>query len=245
MLRRGTLAGIAVCAVVLAVSAPTSARGSQGRASSLQADLARALAAPGVDPMRTGALAVDLRTGRVVFQRNPSLALAPASAEKLPVAFAALQTLGPSFRFHTEVRGAGQLVGTEWRGDLYLVGHGDPTLGARGHRSARTRREGGGHSSRDWKHDRRRALLRHASNSTGLEAVVPRDRVPRSRHWWSTVPRPVARTRRRQPLRPRSRPRSRDAESQSAGRHEPVRRPRTLSPLPSITRRSSRPSCCT
>lgn len=94
----------------------------------LRAALGQALASPGVDPARTAAMAVDLRTGEVVFQRNPSLALAPASAEKLPIAFAALQRLGPSFRFHTEVLGEGVLAGNEWRGDLYLVGYGDPTL---------------------------------------------------------------------------------------------------------------------
>ena len=94
----------------------------------LSAALGRTLASPGIDPARTAAMVVDLQTGRVVFQRNPSRALAPASVEKLPVAFAALQQLGPSFRFHTEVLGEGVLVGNEWRGDLYLVGFGDPTL---------------------------------------------------------------------------------------------------------------------
>jgi D-alanyl-D-alanine carboxypeptidase/D-alanyl-D-alanine-endopeptidase (penicillin-binding protein 4) len=54
--------------------------------------------------------------------------MAPASAEKLTVAFSALRLLGPSFRFRTEVLGAGELVGRDWRGDLYLCGMGDPTL---------------------------------------------------------------------------------------------------------------------
>ena len=64
----------------------------------------------------------------MIFQHNGAMPLIPASAEKLPVAFAALRELGPSFRFHTEVLGSGTLVKSEWRGDLYLVGHGDPTL---------------------------------------------------------------------------------------------------------------------
>ncbi len=94
----------------------------------LERALTRALASPYVDPRQTGALAVDLRTGQVIFQHNGAMPLIPASAEKLPVAFAALRELGPSFRFHTEVLGSGTLVKSEWRGDLYLVGHGDPTL---------------------------------------------------------------------------------------------------------------------
>lgn len=131
MLRRETLAGLATCVLALAASASTPSQASataEGRPAAITAALRQALAAPEVDPGRTGAIAVDLRTSRLIFQHNPDLALAPASAEKLPVAFAALQQLGLGFRFHTKVLGEGVLIGDEWRGDLYLVGSGDPTL---------------------------------------------------------------------------------------------------------------------
>ena len=62
----------------------------QGADSTLDGRLDRALAVPNVDPARTAALAVDLRTGAVVYSRNPALALVPASNQKLPVAYAAL-----------------------------------------------------------------------------------------------------------------------------------------------------------
>jgi D-alanyl-D-alanine carboxypeptidase/D-alanyl-D-alanine-endopeptidase (penicillin-binding protein 4) len=52
----------------------------------------------------------------------------PASTEKLAVSFAALRLLGPGYRFRTDVVGVGALAGGTWKGDLYLVGHGDPTL---------------------------------------------------------------------------------------------------------------------
>jgi D-alanyl-D-alanine carboxypeptidase/D-alanyl-D-alanine-endopeptidase (penicillin-binding protein 4) len=94
----------------------------------LTARLDRALKVPQVDPSRTAALAVDLRTGAVVYARNQSLALIPASNEKLPVAYAALSLLGPGYRFNTEVVGRGTLVGDVWHGDLWLRGFGDPTL---------------------------------------------------------------------------------------------------------------------
>lgn len=94
----------------------------------LTARLGRALAVPHVDPARTAALAVDLRTGTVVYSRNESLALLPASNQKLPVAYAALTLLGPGYRFRTEVDGTGSLVGNVWHGDLWLRGLGDPTL---------------------------------------------------------------------------------------------------------------------
>jgi D-alanyl-D-alanine carboxypeptidase/D-alanyl-D-alanine-endopeptidase (penicillin-binding protein 4) len=94
----------------------------------LSARLDRALRVPNVDPARTAALAVDLRTGAVVYSRNPALALVPASNQKLPVAYAALAQLGPGYRFHTELVGSGTLVGDVWHGDLWLRGYGDPTL---------------------------------------------------------------------------------------------------------------------
>ena len=94
----------------------------------LKARLDRALKVPHVDPARTAALAVDLRTGAVVYARNESLSLIPASNQKLPVAYGALTLLGPGYRFHTEVVGSGTLVGDVWHGDLWLRGFGDPTL---------------------------------------------------------------------------------------------------------------------
>jgi serine-type D-Ala-D-Ala carboxypeptidase/endopeptidase (penicillin-binding protein 4) len=123
-MRRRELAALAsVVAIVGASWSPAHAQ-----APNLSAQLGRALAAPGVSASRTGALAVDLRTGEVVFSANASRSLAPASAEKLAVSFAALRLLGPGFRFRTEVAGDGVLAGRVWRGNLFLVGHGDPTL---------------------------------------------------------------------------------------------------------------------
>ncbi|HST16094.1 MAG TPA: D-alanyl-D-alanine carboxypeptidase/D-alanyl-D-alanine-endopeptidase [Gaiellaceae bacterium] len=94
--------------------------------------LAHALEVPSLTASSSGAIAIDLASGGVVFERNADTSLAPASNEKLPVTFAALRTLGPAYRFPTEVLGRGQLVGTTWQGDLYLKGYGDPSLTASG-----------------------------------------------------------------------------------------------------------------
>ena len=112
-----------IAALLVAVPAPAAD-------GSLRTRLDRALHVPDVDPARTAALAVDLRTGEVVYSRNASLSLLPASNEKLPVAYAALSLLGSGYRFHTEVVGTGSLRGSLWRGSLYLRGFGDPTLAA-------------------------------------------------------------------------------------------------------------------
>ena len=69
---------------------------------------------------RTGAIAIDLQTRRVVFAHNAATPLAPASNEKLAVTYTALKRLGPNYRFHTDVYVA--------HGNLYLKGGGDPTL---------------------------------------------------------------------------------------------------------------------
>jgi D-alanyl-D-alanine carboxypeptidase/D-alanyl-D-alanine-endopeptidase (penicillin-binding protein 4) len=116
---------LAAVLVVLAIAAPAGAADP-----SLGARLTQALQVPHVDPSRTAALAVDLRTGAVVYARNESLALVPASNQKLPVTYAALSLLGTGYQFHTEVTGTGTLVGDVWHGDLWLRGFGDPTLGA-------------------------------------------------------------------------------------------------------------------
>jgi serine-type D-Ala-D-Ala carboxypeptidase/endopeptidase (penicillin-binding protein 4) len=114
---------VALLALLLGFAAPARAADP-----TLATRLAKALAVPHVDPARTAALAVDLRTGIVVFERNATLSLVPASNQKLPVAYAALALLGPGYRFHTEVVGSGTLVGDVWHGDLWLRGFGDPTL---------------------------------------------------------------------------------------------------------------------
>jgi D-alanyl-D-alanine carboxypeptidase/D-alanyl-D-alanine-endopeptidase (penicillin-binding protein 4) len=118
---RRRLPVVALVALVLAAPA--------GAGDSLLAQrLARALVVPHVSQARTGAVAIDLETGETIFSEHGNLPLVPASNEKLAVAYAALVTLGPTFRFETDVLGRGEQDGTIWRGSLVLVGNGDPTL---------------------------------------------------------------------------------------------------------------------
>jgi serine-type D-Ala-D-Ala carboxypeptidase/endopeptidase (penicillin-binding protein 4) len=123
---RRVLALVALFVAALAAAAPAATR--PAKAASLQLRLARALAVPHVAGSASAAIAVDLRTGKIVFQRNPSLALVPASNEKLAVTYAALAAFGPSYRIPTDVLGLGEFRDGVWRGDLVLKGYGDPTL---------------------------------------------------------------------------------------------------------------------
>ena len=114
-----------VASFVVASATPAQA---EPDAPPLAALLARALDSEGVSPALTGAIAIDIATGEVLFRLNETRPLEPASTEKLTVALAALARLGPSFRIETNVLGRGVKEGAVWQGDLVLKGYGDPTL---------------------------------------------------------------------------------------------------------------------
>jgi D-alanyl-D-alanine carboxypeptidase/D-alanyl-D-alanine-endopeptidase (penicillin-binding protein 4) len=121
--------GLAALAVCSALAAADPSSGGRKAPPSLSKKLNAALTAKGIGRGHTGAMALDLGTGVVLFAHNAAAPFVPASNEKLPVAYAALVQLGPSFRFKTEVRAEGVLSkdGT-LSGDLVLKGYGDPTL---------------------------------------------------------------------------------------------------------------------
>ena len=129
---------------VLLAGLPTAAAAQTRADSSLQQKLARALAVPHVSRSGSAALAVELDTGSAVFARNATTSLAPASTEKLPVTYAALALLGPAFRIETDALGEGEQVGSVWRGDIVLQGHGDPTLSSAGLRRLATQLQAAG-----------------------------------------------------------------------------------------------------
>src|SRR4051812_43116135 len=126
---RRLLAPAAILAVTigLGLSAPVAG----GAPPPLAQKLGRALRVPHVPQARTAAVAVDLAGGAMVYSLHPSLALAPASNEKLAISYAALATLGPAFRIETQVLGVGGLSGSTWTGSVTLRGAGDPTLSTR------------------------------------------------------------------------------------------------------------------
>jgi serine-type D-Ala-D-Ala carboxypeptidase/endopeptidase (penicillin-binding protein 4) len=113
---------VALAAALLALTLAAEA------SASLQSRLSRALASSGIPRSATGAFVANLSTGRVVYARGASRSLRPASNEKLLVALAALDDLGPSSQIPTHVLGVGERDGRVWRGSLFLKGFGDPTL---------------------------------------------------------------------------------------------------------------------
>lgn len=116
----------ACCALLAVLIVPAAPGGS----ASLARQLAAALRSTKISSAETGAVVYDLQTGRVVFAHHAYRPLHPASNEKLATTYAALTSLGPSFRIETDVLGVGTQDGTTWQGNIVLKGYGDPTLSA-------------------------------------------------------------------------------------------------------------------
>jgi D-alanyl-D-alanine carboxypeptidase/D-alanyl-D-alanine-endopeptidase (penicillin-binding protein 4) len=78
-----------------------------------------------------GIQVVEVGTGEVLHEREADHLFIPASNVKMFTTAAALEKLGPGYVFHTtlEIDAAPDVEGRV--GDLYLVGRGDPNLGAR------------------------------------------------------------------------------------------------------------------
>jgi D-alanyl-D-alanine carboxypeptidase/D-alanyl-D-alanine-endopeptidase (penicillin-binding protein 4) len=70
----------------------------------------------------------DASTGAVVIERNPGIARGPGSVMKMLTTFAALDTLGPQFKWHTRALVDGPIVHGVLHGNLYLQGGGDPYM---------------------------------------------------------------------------------------------------------------------
>jgi len=70
----------------------------------------------------------DVGTGEVVLAWNDATARNPASVEKMVTTLVALDTLGPAYRWKTEVSFLGEVEDGVLNGDIALKGYGDPYL---------------------------------------------------------------------------------------------------------------------
>lgn len=76
---------------------------------------------------KTAVAVLDAATGSELYQRKGSQATIPASNTKIVTAAAAMHTLGPDYRFQTQVIKRAKVTGSTLNGRLYLKGYGDPT----------------------------------------------------------------------------------------------------------------------
>ena len=126
---------LAAVVALLAVAMPVASAAATSPTPALQRKLAHALRVPHVSRARSAAIAVDLATGMTLYAQNGTRSLAPASNEKLPITYAALSVLGPTYRSETDVLGQGEQDGAVWNGEIVLQGAGDPTLSSAGLRN--------------------------------------------------------------------------------------------------------------
>ncbi len=77
-----------------------------------------------------GLAIMDVATGEMLVEINSDKSLEPASNLKLFTTAAGLKYLGPDFRFKTRLNDRGEIRQGLLRGDIVIVGGGDPTLGS-------------------------------------------------------------------------------------------------------------------
>ncbi|MBR3946328.1 MAG: D-alanyl-D-alanine carboxypeptidase/D-alanyl-D-alanine-endopeptidase [Bacteroidales bacterium] len=77
-----------------------------------------------------GLYAENLTTGDIILDYNSCASLTPASIQKLFTTAMAMEALGSGTRFKTKIAYSGTLEDSVVNGDLYIIGGGDPCLGA-------------------------------------------------------------------------------------------------------------------
>ena len=73
---------------------------------------------------------VDGKTGKLIFDKNSQIGLAPASCQKVITAITAFSLLGKGYRYTTSLGYDGTIINDTLKGNLYIIGSGDPTLGS-------------------------------------------------------------------------------------------------------------------
>jgi D-alanyl-D-alanine carboxypeptidase/D-alanyl-D-alanine-endopeptidase (penicillin-binding protein 4) len=134
MLAALTVAAVAITGTTIAVAGANGAFADTLRPASAASDAAlvatldQVLASSRLAGSVTGLQVRDAASGAVIYSHSADQRVIPASNEKLMTASAALEVLGPTYRFHTLTRYSGTKSGTTVRGNLYLRGQGDPTM---------------------------------------------------------------------------------------------------------------------
>jgi len=116
--------GFTKLAVLLIVLAPVTGLPQ----TALPLPVRNALAFRSVPDDALSAYVEEIGTGDVILAWNETLPRNPASVEKMVTTLVALDTLGPTYRWRTEVRLSGEVSNGVLHGDLMIKGYGDPYL---------------------------------------------------------------------------------------------------------------------
>ncbi|MGI4847634.1 MAG: D-alanyl-D-alanine carboxypeptidase/D-alanyl-D-alanine-endopeptidase, partial [Janthinobacterium lividum] len=112
-----------LCSMTVLVFASAAAMAQQ-----LPPAVSAAFSRAGIPAGAIGAWVQEIGSGRMVVESNSAMPFNPASTMKLVTTDAALELLGPTYRWRTEVLAAGAQNGDVLSGDLVFKGGGDPKL---------------------------------------------------------------------------------------------------------------------
>jgi serine-type D-Ala-D-Ala carboxypeptidase/endopeptidase (penicillin-binding protein 4) len=73
---------------------------------------------------------VETNTGKLVYNLNEQIGLAPASTQKLFTSIAAFELLGKDYRYKTDIGYDGEIKNGALNGNFYITAFGDPTFGS-------------------------------------------------------------------------------------------------------------------
>ncbi|HVK97048.1 MAG TPA: D-alanyl-D-alanine carboxypeptidase, partial [Flavisolibacter sp.] len=103
-------------------------------AQTITSKINRAYAAFEKDPQLKSAIAslyvIDVNTGKVVFEKNSRIGLAPASTLKIITSVTACDMLGKDFTYKTLFGYYGTIQDSILAGSIYIRPSGDPTFGS-------------------------------------------------------------------------------------------------------------------
>ena len=130
---RNTLRATAAALGIASLSACASGgMGRSGSTSGTRVEMRHAIdsmvAQPKFSNAHWGILIVDPESGDTLYSRNAGKLFMPASNQKLVTGSVALTLLGPDYQFRTAFAARGPVEGGVLRGDLLVIGRGDPSM---------------------------------------------------------------------------------------------------------------------
>jgi len=121
-----TLGGLALTAC--ASSGMGRSGGSPGTRGELRHAIDSLVAQPKFSNAHWGILIVDPERGDTLYSRNAGKLFMPASNQKIVTGAVALTLLGADYQFNTAFAARGPVEGGVLRGDLIVIGRGDPSM---------------------------------------------------------------------------------------------------------------------
>jgi D-alanyl-D-alanine carboxypeptidase/D-alanyl-D-alanine-endopeptidase (penicillin-binding protein 4) len=115
--------------LVLAPPAVPAAAAQSSPLAQLTSDILSITQSPGVRRGQWGIVVESLNRSERLFERNPDALLVPASVLKLLSVASAVDAVGWDYRFETSLRSSAAIIDGVLKGDLVVVGAGDPSIG--------------------------------------------------------------------------------------------------------------------